>query len=278
MGVSIESFERDAKAAELIQALQRDGAVIVRERVDPARMDALVALLAPVLDPLEPGGGEFFGYRKKSCGELFANGREFSETLLLDPLVTEVSDTILGPNCHHYRVNASGSIQVWGGGENQPLHREMDIYRPFLAHDPERPEYVLATMWAGCDFTTENGATRLAPGSHLWPDGRRATEDEITQAVMPKGSLLFWLGKSFHGLGTNRTDEPRTGIIFTLTVDWLTQEENQFVAVPPEVARELPERAQQLLGYRASPLLGWVGGRDSDNLLRPARGKSGPLG
>ncbi len=88
---------------------------------------------------------------------------------------------------------------------------------------------------------------------------------------MPKGSVLFWLGKTLHGLGENRTSQPRTGILFTLQVDWLTQEENQYMAVPPDIARELPERAQQLLGYRASLSRGWVEGRDSENLLRPAR-------
>ena len=40
----------------------------------------------------------------------------------------------------------------------------------------------------------------------------------------------------------------------------------------PEVARGLPERAQQLIGYRASPALGWVSDRDPDNLLRAPGG------
>ena len=45
---------------------------------------------------------------------------------------------------------------------------------------------------------------------------------------------------------------------------WLRQEENQYLAVPIDIAKELPERMQQLLGYRAhSTFLGWVDGRDS---------------
>jgi ectoine hydroxylase-related dioxygenase (phytanoyl-CoA dioxygenase family) len=84
---------------------------------------------------------------------------------------------------------------------------------------------------------------------------------------MPKGSVVFWMGGTLHGLGVNRSDEPRTGIVCTLVVDWLTPEENTYFAVPPEIARSLPERAQQLLGYRSSISLGCVAGRASENWL-----------
>ncbi|MCH2184436.1 phytanoyl-CoA dioxygenase family protein, partial [Myxococcota bacterium] len=141
--------------------------------------------------------------------------------------------------------------------------------------DPARPECILAVNWALTDFRVENGATRIVPGSHLWPEDRRPEKDEIAQAEMPKGSLLFWTGKALHGLGASRVEEPRTGVIVTFVVNWMTQEENQYLTVPPEVARELPERAQQLLGYRCSATLGWSVGRDQDNMLQP--GKSGNI-
>ena len=315
MSASIASFSRDDKAADVAVALRRDGAAIVRELVAPEVMDALTGKFAPELEKQQPGGGPFFGNRKKSIGRLFARGSEFSEQLLLNPLMLEVTDAILlpqypmapsaaalakppeplhsdnskdvyaqllrsrdpvlGPNCHHYRVNVGAALQVWGGGTAQPLHREMDIYRPFLEHDPEQPEYILAVNWAGTDFTRDNGATRLVPGSHRWPQERQADEHEVAQAVMPKGSVVFWLGRVLHGLGASRSDEPRTGILFTMVVNWLATEENQYLAVPPEIARTLAKRAQQLLGYRSSLSVGWVPGLDSENML--VGGKSGPL-
>ncbi len=271
MTVSIDSFDPTASASDIEDALRRDGAAIVRNLISVATMDRLVALLAPALEALEPGGGEFFGHRKKSVFGLFGRGPAFATELLLQPLVLELADAVLGPNGDHYRVNVGGAIQVWEGGSDQPLHREMGIHQPFLKHDPAQPEYILAANWAASDFSAENGATRIGVGSHKWERGRKALEGEVAQGVMPKGSVLFWLGKTLHGLGTNRTAVPRTGILFTLQVDWLTQEENQYLAVPPEVARELPEPAQRLLGYRASLSRGWVEGRDSVNLLRPAK-------
>ena len=314
MCADLVTVESDTPLDEVVTTLRRDGAVIVRELVSAQVMVELTSRLAPALAELSPGGGEFFGFKKKSVGGLFGRDPGFSEHLLLNERVLEIADAtllpeypmasgtvragraetidaadyetykkrrdqkpdpVLGPNCHHYQVNVGGALQVFSGGAHQPLHREMGIYRPYLQHDPKAPECILAVNWAGTDFTAENGATRLVPGSHEWDGGREAKEHEIAQAVMPKGSAVFWLGKTLHGLGASTSTQPRTGLLFTLVVNWLATEENQFLAVPPPVARQLPARAQQLLGYRSSPTLGWVAGLDQENML--TEGKGGPL-
>lgn len=65
------------------------------------------------------------------------------------------------------------------------------------------------------------------------------------------------------------------GIFQSLVVNWLAQEENQYLAFPPEAAVRLSQKARQLLGYRSSSTCGWVKGRDSSDLL--GSGASGPL-
>ena len=303
-GVCIPSFDKDDGVADVVAALCETGAVIVRGLLAPELMDMVTAKLQPAFEQMSPGADPFTGQdsKIKALGRVLTRGNAFSDYLLLNRVCLEVADAILRPqcpmassaaalssppadwsdtyaqlgrpreagseaHCHHYRVNAGAALQVCMGGNNQPLHRETDIYRPFLEHDPLRPECILACNWAGTDFTRENGATRLVPGSHRWPPYREAEEHEVAQAEMPKGSAVFWLGGLLHGAGANHTDEPRTGIIFTLAVNWLATEENQYLAVPPAIARTLPERAQQLLGYRSSPSLGCIAGRPSDNWL-----------
>ena len=115
-------------------------------------------------------------------------------------------------------------------------------------------------MWAMSEFTEENGATRVIPGSNKWEDKLRPTNDQTVAAEMPKGSVLLYLGSLYHGGGANRSDRPRRGINVGYTLSWLRQEENQYLACPPDVARELPEALARLAGYqRGAYALGYYG-------------------
>ena len=104
-------------------------------------------------------------------------------------------------------------------------------------------------MWALTDFTRENGATRVIPGSPDWPDGRRADKDEIAQAEMTRGSVLLYTGSVLHAAGANDSDDDRVGLNITYSLAWLRQEENQYLSCPPEIAKTLSTELQDLLGY-----------------------------
>ena len=266
--MAVESLDQSASVDDILPVLQRDGVVVIRNIATPETMDRLLADIGPALEHEEPGGGEFFGYRSKRLGGLVGRSPVFSE-LIVNPLLLGLADAILLPNCETYQIQLSGVLQVWKGGSLQPLHRDTVGYDPYLELGPGVPEILLSLIWAGSDFSAENGATRFARGSHLWEPERKATEADIAQAVMPKGSVAVWLGAVLHGMSVNHTDAPRTGMGSGFSVGWLRQEENQYVVCPPDVAAALPEKVQQLLGYQAhSPRLGWVEGRDSELLLR----------
>jgi len=80
--------------------------------------------------------------------------------------------------------------------------------------------------------------------------------------VMSPGSALFYLGSLWHGGGANQTARPRLGVILEYAAGWLRQQENHCLAVPRDIARELPERLQELLGYNIyPPFVGYVDGR-----------------
>ena len=92
---------------------------------------------------------------------------------------------------------------------------------------------------------------------------------------MPKGSAVVWLSRSLHGSGASTSSRGRIGYFHSYIVDWLRQEENQYIAVSREAAGRLPLPSRQLLGYRSSKSLGWVKGRDEEDLL--AKGVSGNI-
>ena len=289
----IARFQKDDDLHTAVAEIRSNGVVIVENLFTPDAMDELLAIVSDELNSQDPGGGEFFGDSKRSVNGLFAHGSAFSEHLLLNEQLLQLADGVLlpeqtraaaspevtppdflapidptvGPNCHHYHVNASVAMQVCTGGGNQMLHRDEWRYRPYMTRDPQGPELSLAFMVALTDFTSENGATRFVVGSNAWPEGRLPLENEVEQAVMRKGSVGVWLGSVFHGLGVNGTDTPRTGLIFSYVVNHMMQEENQFMAVPPDVAKSLPKKAQQLLGYCSAPAVNLIESLDDGHIL-----------
>ncbi len=176
------------------------------------------------------------------------------------------------PSCSYYKLGIGAMLEVGEGMKvPQPLHRENAIYQPFVSR-MHIPEFLVSTMWAGSDFTAENGATRVVPGSHEWPEERITKQEEVVQATMPKGSVVLWLSRTLHGAAPNTIGTPRTGYFASYVANWLASEENQYIAVPPEAAAKLSDRGRQFVGYRSSSYLGWVKGRDQDDLLKPGTG------
>ncbi len=123
----------------------------------------------------------------------------------------------------------------------------------------DKPLLQVEAMFALSDFTKENGATQVVPGSHLWEPGREPEPEEILQAGMPAGSALFYLGTALHGGGANTTEDVRRrGMFIGFVVGWLRTEENCFLTVPIEAAKTMPARVQELLGYKPHFAIGVV--------------------
>jgi ectoine hydroxylase-related dioxygenase (phytanoyl-CoA dioxygenase family) len=61
--------------------------------------------------------------------------------------------------------------------------------------------------------------------------------------------VLIYTGSVFHGGGANTTDAPRLGMNLTYCLNWLRQEENQYLSCPPEIASTFEPELQALMGY-----------------------------
>jgi ectoine hydroxylase-related dioxygenase (phytanoyl-CoA dioxygenase family) len=238
---------------EVVDALDGDGYCIVEGMLSADGVASAKASLRQVLDYLPGGRNDFEGFRTKRVYALFAKTRAFDQAAI-DPLLLGVLDRVLG----HYQLSAPTGIQIGPGEKAQVLHYDASVYP--LPRDFS--DVVVNTMWALDDFTVVNGATRIIPGSHRWVDRRPELDDEVVDAVMPAGSVIFYGGKVFHGGGTNSTANPRLGVILEYVSAWLRPQETHLLAVPRVVAAELPERLQELLGYNIyPPFLGYVDGR-----------------
>ena len=157
----------------------------------------------------------------------------------------------------NFHLHLSQIIAIGPGEKAQAIHRDQWAFDFF----PFPPGYDVQcnTIWALTDFTERNGATRIVPGSHLMEDKLQFGQEETVPAEMEKGSVLFYNGRIYHGGGANRSDATRMGLNITYARAWLRQEENQYLTVPAEQARALPDDLLKLMGYaRGAYALGYV--------------------
>jgi ectoine hydroxylase-related dioxygenase (phytanoyl-CoA dioxygenase family) len=194
---------------------------------------------------LNPGVQVFHAHTRHVSG-LAGKSPTFATEVMIHPLLMALCDTFLGPSCARYQLNLAHLLERLPGAAAQFWHRDEIVWN--LVPEP-KPELQLASVIALVDFTADNGATRVVPGSHRWEAGRYPTNDEAVAAEMPAGSAIVYLGSTFHGGGAHSGSQPRRGVHLSYTLGWLRTEENNYLAVPPEVARLLPRPCQEVLGY-----------------------------
>ncbi len=252
--VTATRMQADATAEDVASALGRDGYAIVEHLLTKDEAAEKRAELTRILAETKTGRNDFEGFKTRRIYALFAKMRAFDEPAT-HPLVLGVLDRVLGTS---YQLSAPVGIEIHPGETAQVLHTDDGIYPIPRPH----PEIVLNTMWALDDFTEENGATHVVPGSHAWVDQRPDAASTVVRATMPAGSVMFFTGSVFHGGGANNSDRPRLGTIIEYVAGWLRPQENHVIAVPREVVKTLAPRLQELLGYNIHPpFVGYVDGR-----------------
>lgn len=254
--MALHRLPPDAPLDAVTASLDEHGYALVERVLAPDDVARRLAVLDHLFAATPTGRNAFEGYRTQRVYALFAKTRAFDD-LAVHPLLDAALVHTLG---EHHQFSAPVALRIGPGEAAQSLHRDEDVYPLPRPH----PAVVLNSMWALCDFTAANGATRLVPGSHRWsPDEDHLPDlSETVSAEMPAGSVLIYQGGLWHGGGANTTDRPRPGLLLEYVVSWLRPQETHLVAVPPEVARTLPQRLQELLGYNVfPPFLGYVDGR-----------------
>jgi ectoine hydroxylase-related dioxygenase (phytanoyl-CoA dioxygenase family) len=259
---------------EVAGLLSESGCVVVSELVAAATMDQVRSELDPFIDATRFGTDDFSGHRTRRTGSLVARSPTFRE-LAVHPTVIGTLDQVLGDHATNYQLHLTQVIDIGPGEPGQMIHRDQWAFDFFSF--PAGFEVECHTMWAMTDFTERNGATRVIPGSNHWEDKLRPDTSDTVAAEMPKGSVLLYLGSLYHGGGPNGSDERRLGVNVGYTLAWLRQEENQYLACPPDVARELPTELVKLMGYsRAAYALGyWGDTRDPMEFLHPTEANAG---
>jgi ectoine hydroxylase-related dioxygenase (phytanoyl-CoA dioxygenase family) len=240
--------------------LARVGYAVVRDVLDDGEIQTVRDALAPHLERGPRGRNPFEGYDTQRVYCLVAKSRGF-DRLILDPLVLDVTERALGPN---FLLTATLAIDLHPGETAQDFHYDDVFYRI----PRPRPPVSISTLWAIDDFTADNGATLIYPGSHRWGDERPRELPEVVTTEMPAGSVLIYAGTLVHAGGANTSDGCRLGVSIQYCAAWGRQQENFMMALGKDGARQLPPRLQELIGYSIHPpFMGMVDGRHPRKLL-----------
>ncbi len=241
---SLKHLSADASAETIAAILDSDGALILDDVIDAGALAAVRGELNPYIQATADGRDAFTGYATTRTGALVARSPACRE-LVMHPVILAACDAFLLRACDRYQLHLTQVIRIKPGQVAQPLHRDRLAWGGYL----QGVEPQLNTIWAMTDFTFENGATQVVPGSPLWPEARKAQPHEVGYAEMKAGSVLIYSGSVIHAGGHNQSGADRAGINITYALGWLRQEENQYLSCPPAIARTLDPKLQALLGY-----------------------------
>ncbi len=227
-----------------LQRIAEDGYTILHDVIEPELVDEIDESLRRLEHDLgiAPAENLFEGLHTTRVYNLLVHGPVW-QRIPVHPNVLPVVEGVLDPGL---LISSLSSIAIGPGEQAQPVHADDQLIPLPRPHIP----IICNTMWAITDFTEENGATRIIPGSHRRDEPPNPLEPYDTiPAEMPKGSVLVWVGSLWHGGGANHTDTRRVGIAMNYCAGYIRQQENQQLGVPPALVKAFPRRLQELVGY-----------------------------
>ncbi len=227
--------------------LEEQGYVVLQDFIAPERLNQLTIRTEELFDAEGDNAGSEFRYEPNSrrLANLVAKGAVYEE-LVSDEEILEYVGSVLGPRFKLSSLNArSANPNSWS---RQPLHVDMGLL-------PDQQGYsVCNTVWMLDEFTTENGALRVVPGSHRWakrpqeilqdPEARHAGEILVTA---PAGTVVVMNAHLWHGGTENRTAVPRRALHAFYSRWDIPQQQYQKRLIPAELQARFTPQLRALL-------------------------------
>jgi hypothetical protein len=260
--MALQEISASAPLQHILRALETDGGLIVKGMFATELIATLRDAIIKAAQDFTPGnatqglgtdGKAFVGAQTVRFSSLGKVTPAYFD-MLDNPLYATLADAILLPHCGSYWVNTGQAMLIGPGSKAQELHRDDGNWPHVSAMNwPNSPEVTLSAMIALEPITDEMGATRVIPGSHVWPDYKDHGNPSMTFAAeMQPGDALIYTGKLVHGGGANKTtDRWRHAMHLSFVVGWLTPEESSPLDYTDAELAGQSARVQRLLGHRS---------------------------
>lgn len=268
--------------------MARFGYCIVSELLTPDELERITLRLAEQTNAEAEIGLTHHLPDKKQLVKFLLNKGQVFRDILLKPALHEIVKSVLGDE---YLLSAFHAHLAHPGGE-RVFHTDQFWMPPPTTSDKKTlirpgsitrrknrghhvggdellsvasisPAVVCNAMWMLDEFTDENGATIVVPGSHLsgrQPDATMDANANWVPATGPAGSVVIFEGRTWHSTGVNRTGETRIGLTTNFCAPQFRQQENLLLGTRPEVLESMSSELKRLCGFKP-----WQGYGDFEN-------------
>jgi ectoine hydroxylase-related dioxygenase (phytanoyl-CoA dioxygenase family) len=233
-------------AAEKLQ-LDEAGYLVLGNLMDAALLEQARSSIEELFEQEGDQAGSEFKLEPNSrrLANLVDKGDIFRR-IVETPRVLDSMEHVLGPRFKLSSFNVRSADP--GNGGAQPLHSDSGAIADSEGY------WVCNSVWMLDDFTPENGATRMVPGSHRWgitPQQALADVD----APHPReilltgraGTVVVMNAHMWHGGTVNRTAAPRRAMHVYFTRWDKPQQQYQKRLLRPETQARLSPDLRRLL-------------------------------
>ena len=145
------------------------------------------------------------------------------------------------------------------GRDPRPGFGQQGLHGDAAPRGPHEPFHVVTCLWMLDDFTADNGAPRVVPGSHRWahalpktalqPEAHHRDERVV---VGPAGAVLIFNGHLLHSGRRNASARRRRAVQHVLVAE-APHPAGEVPGLRPGEVSGLPPLASYLLGQDAVP-------------------------
>lgn len=295
-------MDKNIKASTYRETLRADGFCVVEnalssEQLNSARTRFVQQAAAEAAMNASTGQNHANNAQGNQWVGMLLNKGDIFFDLIDHPHTTELISSVLGAD---YTISAfDGHIQHPGADAMAPHIDQWWMPQPRpasaaaqpggLASDVRRgrgqatvaesattlvnPAVAASVMFMLTDFTAENGATRIARGSHLsgaQPDPSVPWHIETEAIIAKAGSAMVFDGRLWHCAGANTSSEPRMGVLAYYCAPFCRPLENYLTGMHQTARRNCPERILARLGYRSWQMYGHTGDLTGDAVAENA--------
>ena len=228
------------------QFLDEQGYLPLPEIMNHAQVDALRTRFDELVEEEgEKAGTEVHQEAGTNRLSNLVDKGEIFEICFTHPRVLAAMRHVLGPD---FRLSSLNGRAALPGQGLQGLHAD------WATGVEPGDYYVCNSIWLLSDFTEQNGATRVVPGSNrsgqhpkdALGDPTAPHPDEVILTA-PAGTVVVFNSHTWHGGTLNRSDEPRYGLHSYFTRRDQRQQTAQKALLSEETKARLSEAARVIL-------------------------------